>query len=396
MKSIKEELTHGYWLKDSGWSGSLSRQDSPIGKEVCRQVIANLVQPIQARTEADAFRQMIRRSLLPSWESIEVPSESHRRDEASSTINPELLDKIHKGDGMKLYRKIPSDSINLIVTSPPYYQCRNYGGGRNELGREWHPIAYIENLVMHAVEWNRILAEDGNLYLNLGDCYFGTKGFSRNTGKHKRKTDHHYLGHDKVRSEGNSFQDKQLMLLPSRVAIEMQKLGWILRNEIIWTKPNALPAHANDRRLPAHEKIFHFVKSGTNYFDQQTAKRLGSHRDHTMHGIEAYKKHQATFPETLVVPFVLTSSRENDVVLDPFMGAGSVAVVAKRCNRHWIGFELVKENCELANARVRETQATPYDEAEVIQKNGIPPCGSTKHGSKARGIELPGAQRYQD
>jgi len=313
-------------------------------------------------------------ALLPS------PVDHHADNEPTeqSVISyKQLVDRIIHGNALDLYRLIPTDSIPLIITSPAYYGCRMYGGGRNELGREWHPMSYVENLILHAIEWKRILRPDGNLYLNLGDVYFGTKGFTRNEGDHARKTDHHYKEHDKVRSEGCYTRDKQLLLLPSRVAIRMQELGWILRNEIIWTKPGPLPAHANDRRLPVHEKIFHFVKSHRNYFDQATAKRLGSHRDETRHGIEKFGEHQATFPETLIAPLVLTSSREGDTVFDPFIGSGTTAVVSKRCKRHWLGFELVKRNCRMANERVNGTAVVPYDDAELIRKNGIQPCRST-------------------
>jgi site-specific DNA-methyltransferase (adenine-specific) len=304
-----------------------------------------------------------------------------------------LVDRILAGDAMKLYQLIPSDSVSLIITSPAYYRCRRYGGGRNELGREWHPTSYVENLVLHTLEWKRILRPDGNLYLNLGDVYFGTKGFSRNKGDHARKTDHHYEGHDKVRSEGCYTQDKQLLLLPSRVAIRMQELGWILRNEIQWSKKNPNPSYARDRRLPVHEKIFHFVKSGKNYFDQDTAKRLGSHRDETRHRIEKFGNHQATFPETLIAPYVLTSSKEDDLVFDPFMGSGTVAVVAKRCHRHWLGFELVRENCQDANQRVAETAALPYTDEELINRNGIPPCGIGR--GRSRYSMLTGKKEYE-
>jgi len=294
-------------------------------------------------------------------------------DDAAVAIAPALIDRIVCGNSMDLYPSVPSDSVNLIVTSPPYWGCRNYGGGRNELGREWHPIAYIENLILHTLEWKRILHPNGSLYLNLGDTYFGTKGFSRNTGHHVRKTDHHYENHEKVRSEGSSARDKQLLMLPAKVAIRMAELGWILRNQIIWTKPHPLPAHGHDRRLPVHEFIYHFVKSPRCYYDQAIAKRLGSHRDETRHGIEPYGDHQATFPETLIVPYVLTSSREGDLVFDPFMGAGTVAVVAKRCKRHWLGFELVKDNWILANKRIEATPVEPYDLDEVVRRNGIKP-----------------------
>jgi site-specific DNA-methyltransferase (adenine-specific) len=301
-----------------------------------------------------------------------------------SVAPDQLVDQIVCGGAMDLYSQIESNSIPLIITSPAYYGCRQYGGGRNELGREWHPMSYVENLIQHTLEWKRILAADGNLYLNLGDVYFGTKGFSRNTGLHKRKTDHHYEKHDKVRSEGCYTQYKQLLQLPSQVSIRMASLGWILRNEITWTKPNANPSFSPDRRLPVHEKIFHFVKSDTNFFDFQTAKRLYSHRDHTMHGPEPFKKHQASFPETLVAPYVLTSSRIGDIVFDPFMGSGTVAVVAKRCKRHWIGFELVKENCQDARERVENTKVEPYSDEEIIQKNGIRNCQEAARRSRKR------------
>ena len=139
----------------------------------------------------------------------------------------------------------------------------------------------------------------------------------------------------------------------------MQDEGWILRNKIVWEKKNAIPHSVKDRRQATYETIFHFVKSKKNYFDYDHAKRIGHHRDVIVHNIEAYKKHQATFPVGLITPFILTSSKPNDIILDPFMGAGTVAVVALNNGRRYIGYEQSAKYCEIIYDRIREEASTP-------------------------------------
>jgi site-specific DNA-methyltransferase (cytosine-N4-specific) len=265
-----------------------------------------------------------------------------------------IKSKIINKDCLKGLEEIESNSVNLIVTSPPYFGCRQYDPNSNEkeLGRESNPKDYIQNIFNVSKQLKRVLKEDGSFYFNIGDVYFGTKGFSRNKGKYERKTDHHYKEHKIAKEDGKYLQHKQLLMLPSRIAIEMQDDGWILRNSLIWEKANPIPSFSKDRRLPVYENIFHFVKSKKYYFDYDKAKELNHHRDVIKCNIEPYKNHQATFPEKLIEPLILTTSREGDVILDPFNGSGTTGAISVLHQRNYIGIELLKEYCDISKERI--------------------------------------------
>jgi site-specific DNA-methyltransferase (adenine-specific) len=255
--------------------------------------------------------------------------------------------------------EVADDSVNLILTSPPYFGCRVYDGEEDGLGRELDPRDFVNNLMPYMMECHRILSKDGNFYLNMGDSYFGNKGFKRNKGKFKRKTTDHYNDSENYKEDGGYLKFKQLLMIPDRVAIKMQDEGWILRNKIIWKKNNAMPHCVKDRRQATYETIFHFVKTKKNYFDYDEAKKLQHHKDVISYNIEPYKKHQATFPVGLITPFVLTSSRPGDIVLDPFMGSGTTAVVAYNSGRKYIGYEQSEKYCKIIYDRIREEASTP-------------------------------------
>jgi len=268
----------------------------------------------------------------------------------STTLD--FTDSIICGDSLTVLRSFPDNFVNLIITSPPYFGCRTYGD--ETLGRESDPRDYIDNLLEYTKELKRVLKPSGSFYLNIGDVYFGTKGFSRNKGKYKRKTDEHYKGHEIVKEDGKYLQHKQLLLIPPRLAIKMQEDGWILRNQNLWEKCNPIPSFSNDRRMPVYEYFYHFTKSKKYYFDFEMAKSLNHHRDIIKCGIEPFGDHQASFPEKLIYPFIKTTSKENDIVLDPFGGSGTVAVVAKRIDRKFILIELNKDYCDEAEKRLEE------------------------------------------
>jgi hypothetical protein len=159
MKSIEEQVSHGFFARDVEQGGfAPKRLNLNIDEGVRNQVVAGIVQPIRLATGVDGIRQRIRELVKRSWDTIEIDSEGERTNEPSGSLSPDLLDSILQGDALKLYARVPSNSIKLIFTSPPYWQCRQYGGGRSELGREWHPTAYVENLLMHTIEWKRILS----------------------------------------------------------------------------------------------------------------------------------------------------------------------------------------------------------------------------------------------
>ena len=264
------------------------------------------------------------------------------------------MNKIIQGDTLELIKDISDDSINLILTSPPYFGARVYGN--ETLGREADPRDYIQNLLRFTLEFKRVLHKQGSFYLNIGDIYFGTKGFSRNKGRYSRKTDKHYKEHKIIKPDGNYLQNKQLLMLPERLAIGMQEQGWVLRNKIIWEKPNPVPSYSPDRRYPVYEHIFHFVKSRKYYFDLNKAKELNHHRDVIKNGIEPFKKHQATFPLSLIKPFILTTSKEKDLVFDPFMGSGTTALACIELNRNYLGFEINKEYYEYALKQIENAK----------------------------------------
>ena len=264
--------------------------------------------------------------------------------------NAEYIDKTTQGDSLELLGKLAKGSIDLAITSPPYFGCRVYGN--ETLGRESNPIQYVKNILAYTEKIKTALKPTGSFYLNVGDVYFGTKGFSRNKGRYARKTDQHYKEHTIVKPDGKYLQHKQQLMLPERIAIGMQEQGWILRNKIIWEKPNPVPAHAWDRRLPVYEHVFFFVKAKKYFYDYALAKQLKQHRDVIKCGIKPFVVHQATFPVELIEPFILISSSQQAVVLDPFMGSGTVGAICKKHNRHFIGFEINPSYCDLANKQI--------------------------------------------
>jgi site-specific DNA-methyltransferase (adenine-specific) len=277
----------------------------------------------------------------------------------------DLINKVIQGNSLEVLKTIPDEFVNLIITSPPYFGCRVYG--KETLGRELHPNEYIDNLFLYMHELKRVLHKHGSFYLNMGDVYFGSKGFSRNKGKWERKTDHHYKEHKIVKPDGKYIQHKQLLLLPSRLAIKMQEEdGWVVRNQIIWEKPNPIPSHSPDRKLPVYEYIYHFVKDKKYFFDYAFAKKLGHHRDVIKVGIEPFGKHQATFPLKLIQPLLLITSKEQDIVMDPFMGSGTVGVAAKKNNRRYIGIELHKSHCRDAQERIDNTKVDVIRPEDIL------------------------------
>jgi len=271
------------------------------------------------------------------------------------------INKIYNEDCVSTMKRMTDDFVDLVVTSPPYFGCRQYGD--ETLGRESDPRDYIKNIVEISSHVKRILNPNGSFYLNIGDVYFGSKGFSRNKGRWERKTDHHYKEHKICKSDGKYIQHKQLLLLPTRIAAAMQDEGWVLRNDIIWEKANPLPASARDRRLPCYEHIFHFVKSRKYFFDEKKAKELGSHRDFFRSSVKPFKDHPAAFTESIIEPLILTSSTKKQLVYDPFMGSGTTAVVAKKYGRKYVGSEINPDYIIICERNIQDG-IVPINETE--------------------------------
>jgi len=286
------------------------------------------------------------------------------------------------GDVLQRLSDIPDGSVQCCVTSPPYWGLRDYGQD-GQLGLESTPEAYVGNMVAVFREVRRVLADDGVCWLNLGDSYNGSGGAGGDYSPGGLKEGQpKYPGRKIV-----TLKPKDLVGIPWRVAFALQADGWWLRQDIIWHKPNPMPESVTDRCTKAHEYLFMLTKSSRYYYNNEAIKEPvkqdwgtrnrtnGKYHNEgsglTPHsGLEkSYEKankrsvwsittkpfkgaHFAVMPEALCEPPILASSRPGDLVLDPFTGSGTVAVVALRHNRNFIGTELNPEYAEIAKTRI--------------------------------------------
>lgn len=259
---------------------------------------------------------------------------------------------LHTGDTLEVLRTLPDQSVNCIVTSPPYFGLRDYGTA-GQYGAEPTLADYVETMRAVFHEARRVLSDTGTLWLNLGDSY----------------------------GRGN----KQLLGTPWRVAFALQDDGWILRNDIIWEKPNAMPESVADRLSSRYEHVFMFSKSRKYYFDldairvphaEVSVARAGRSRitPYAPPGQSAGKKtetvpnakgknpgdvwqisttgfpeaHFATFPLELPTRTIKAGCPENGTVLDPFSGSGTTGQAALDLKRAYIGIDINPEYHDLA------------------------------------------------
>lgn len=277
--------------------------------------------------------------------------------------------KVLLGDIRTIASTLPDDFFQTIVTSPPYFGHRNYTGFSNasELGQEREPEEYVENLVGVFRQLRSKLRPDGLLWLNLGDTY----------------------------------REKSLLGIPWRVALALQRDGWILRSDIIWYKPNAMPSSVKDRPTTDHEYVFMLARTPQYYYDADAIRephvtfsensRMRGGRNHfgrpggtpeagknagnsnlhdgrwdqAFHPLGRNRRtvweiplskfrdaHFAVYPERLVELCVLAATREGDFVFDPFTGSGTTGVVAYRLQRRFVGVELSSEYQSMAQRRI--------------------------------------------
>jgi DNA modification methylase len=276
------------------------------------------------------------------------------------------------GDCREEMRTLPEQSVQTIVTSPPYWGLRDYGH-EAQLGVEQTPEAYVAAMVEVFREARRVLRDDGTLWLNLGDSYAGSgKGPAGNLGKEHNER-HMEHKHSAIVPDG--LKPKDLVGIPWRVAFALQADGWFLRSSIVWAKPNPMPESVTDRPTKSHEMLFLLAKSHQYFYDHEAIKEpvkqdwgtrdrwAGKYHNkgtgYTPHsGLEkSYERanrrdvwtiptapyrgaHFAVMPPDLVEPCVLAGSPEGGVVLDPFGGTGTTAMVANRLGRKAILIEL--------------------------------------------------------
>lgn len=360
--------------------------------------------------------------------------------------------QIIQGDALAVLKGMESESVQMCVTSPPYFGLRNYGA-TGQIGLESTPAEFVAAIVTVFNEVRRVLKSDGTCWLNLGDSYAGSGRGLNADGTHsadgtnaKQATNQGAIDAGRAVNDksfpksliengsiGNAwvkppagFKPKDLIGIPWRVAFALQEAGWWLRQDIIWSKPNPMPESVTDRCTKSHEYIFLLTKSAKYYYNAEAIRtplhlcpdtRLQSGKEwqpkgrdtsngnrngkgastldiprhknleidgqkvHTLHADRANgdewqaengtanKKsvwtvttqpfkaaHFATFPEKLIEPCILAGSREGDIVLDPFSGAGTSGLVSLKHRRRYIGIELNPDYIAITEKRLAEIQ----------------------------------------
>lgn len=263
---------------------------------------------------------------------------------------------LYGGDAAETLSILESDSIDCIVTSPPYYGQRDYGVD-GQLGLEKHPQLYIDKLVAVFHQAKRVLKTTGSLWVNIGDTYWSGKGRSQGIDT-KQKYRRFDRPQDKA-GERPWCSPKQLLLIPHRFAIAMQMDGWIVRNDNVWYKPAPTPDPVRDRCALTHEYIFHFVKRRKYYFNAE-AIAIPSHGKRatktppsvwTIPTAPSRKMHRAVFPEQLITLPLQATCPPDGILLDPFCGSATAlaAALVQSKERKVIGIDISTES--LAEAK---------------------------------------------
>ena len=277
--------------------------------------------------------------------------------------------KLINGDVRQVLSELEPESVQCVVTSPPYWGMRNYGTD-GQLGLEETPEMFVENMVSVFQEIKRVLRKDGTVWMNLGDTYGKQVGKGFNTheedGTGNRVTEmQERHGDIKVKT---GLPDKSLVGIPWRVVLALQADGWVLRSDIIWHKPNPMPESVKDRPTKSHEYIFLLTKSKKYYYDNEAIKEISkidfrSKNKRTVWSIptQAYPEaHFATFPEEIPEICIKAGTKLGDLVLDPFVGSGTTCAIASKLGRKSVGIELNKEYFKLARKRCKVDSESLY------------------------------------
>ena len=305
-------------------------------------------------------------------------------------------DRILCGDALEMLRTLPDNSVHCCVTSPPYYALRDYGVD-GQIGREDTPAQYVARLTDVFSEVRRVLRPSGTLWLNIADTYAGkgNQGDSVDPKYPNRRTGQTVAINRRV--EGCKAKD--MIGIPWMLAFALRDSGWYLRSDIIWMKANPMPESCKDRPSRCYEHVFLLTKSRSYYYDaaaiaepvaestpMRMRRKFGKNKysagipgqahqhlnDYRPNGYAEedipllrnkrdvwqinsvpYKgAHFAAYPPKLVETCLLAGCPQDGIVLDPFLGSGTTAAVAKQMGRHYIGIELNPDYCELAKQRI--------------------------------------------
>lgn len=272
----------------------------------------------------------------------------HYREKSADNdlfIDPQQRYALICDDAAHSLKMCPDGNFGAVITSPPYWGLRKYGS-KDEIGGEETLDLYLNALVAQFREVRRVLRDDGVMWLVMGDAY--TSGHRRYRAPDKRFGPRYMSERPKTPI---GLKPKELIGLPWRLAFALQEDGWYLRTDIVWAKPNPVPESVKDRPHRSHEFIFLFAKNERYFFDRDNfshpalgAGRFG--RSVWSVGVGHDRRntgHPAAFPVDLVMPCVISSTRPNDLVLDPFCGSASVGLSCLRVGRRFVGIEIVKD-----------------------------------------------------
>ena len=262
---------------------------------------------------------------------------------------------IYCGDALEVLSQLPEESVNCVITSPPYYWLRDYKV-KGQIGLEDSIEGYTNSICKIMDEVRRVLRSDGTLFLNLGDTYYSGKGQSQGNDRKSNKRRFGLRAVDKSGGLGIGLQRKSIIGVPWRVAINMSSREWVLRSPIIWHREKCLPESVLDRPRRSYEYVFMFVKSRKYYFDrrplvdQKVEEDLWTipARPKVTNGVDT-----APYPDELVQRCLDIGCPEGGVVLDPFAGSGTTLRVALNSNRPAIGIDLNPLFCEFMVQEVK-------------------------------------------
>ncbi|SIN78123.1 DNA-methyltransferase [Chitinophaga niabensis] len=308
-------------------------------------------------------------------------------------------DRIFLSDALQGMKQLPDNSIQCCVTSPPYWKARDYNID-GQYGMEASPALYVQQLVAVFNEVKRVLKPNGTLWLNVADVYWTDAHRKGRNGHHNPKYKKPGQSNASIDVQDSIFDNlkaKDLIGIPWILAFALRNAGWHLRQDIIWHKPNAMPERVVDRCAKSHEYLFLFSKSARYLFNPKAIREPAAYdgrKDTICKGSPKYRgqnitfsgnahprwqlddnglfvrnkrsvwsiplkpfsgPHVAPFPEQLPLTCIIAGTDEGDTVLDPFMGAGTTAIAAKRLKRYFIGLELNPQSISIAEKRLLDS-----------------------------------------
>ena len=249
---------------------------------------------------------------------------------------------LHLGDALEVLRTLPDQSVDCCVTSPPYFGLRDYGT-EGQYGLEASPAEYVETMRSLFAEVRRVLADDGTLWLNLGDSHGrGSRPIAQPAQTVER-------GRSLHRPQGGAslnLPNKSLIGIPWRTALALADDGWVLRSEVIWHKASAMPERVTDRPRRRHEHVFLLSKSEAYWFNLDALDEQGDVWKVSPSPFP--EAHFAVMPQDLAARAVVSGCKPGGTVLDPFSGSGTTGLVAQRNGRKYVGIDLSADYLDLS------------------------------------------------